>query len=260
VKTYRPFEKLVVSSLPPINVGVDSGGGFYGSSYLNVTDMLGDHNFFLYLASYFGYRSYHLAYLNQRRRLQYFAHLFSESDAYYYPYVSDYFLSLRSRIGGDFSLIYPFSRSLRAELTLSAFHQEEDSDLIFGGVELPYGQFFNGFALPVEAALIAETTRFGNYGPNSGYTFRLSAGKYFPLFSKSMDAYTLEGDVRKYLRIDNNTLLAFRLSGFYSGGKTPCSSGAAATTPCARPIFAPWSATRALPSTPSSVSRWSMPP
>ncbi len=218
VKKYKPFEKLIVNSLPPVTLGVDSGGGFYGSSYLNVTDMLGDHSFIFYLASYYGYRSYHLAYLNQRRRLQYYAHLFSESDAYYYPYVSDYYLSLRSRIGGDFSLIYPFSRSMRAELTVSAFHQEEDSDLFYYGIELPYGQFFNGFALPIEASLVSETTRFSYYGPNSGHTFRLSAGKYVQLFSKWLDAFTLEGDFRKYLRIDNNTLLAFRLNGFYSGG------------------------------------------
>ena len=218
VKKYKPFEKLIISSLPPVTLGVDSGGGFYGSSYLNVTDMLGDHNFIFYLASYFGYRSYHLAYLNQQRRLQLYGHLFSESDAYYYPYTDTMYLSLRSRIGGDFALIYPFSRSTRAEASVSVFHQEENSDLFQYGYELPYGQFFNGFALPLQAALISETTRFANYGPNSGHTFRLSASKYVKLFAKSLDAYTLEGDVRKYLRVDNYTLLAFRLSGFYSGG------------------------------------------
>jgi hypothetical protein len=218
VKKYKPFEKLIISSLPPVTLGVDSGGGFYGSSYLNVTDMLGDHNFIFYLASYFGYRSYHLAYLNQQRRLQMYAHLFSESDAYYYPYTNTMYLSLRSRIGGDLALIYPFNRSTRAEVSVSAFHQEEDSDLIYYGYELPYGQFFNGFALPLQAALISETTRFANYGPNSGHTFRFSAGKYLKLFSNSLDAYTLDGDLRKYVRIDNYTLLAFRLNGFYSGG------------------------------------------
>jgi len=218
-KKYKPFEKLLITSLPPVAVAVDTNGEFFGSSYLNVTDMLGDHNFIFYLASYYGYRSYHVAYLNQRRRLQFYAHLFSESESYYYPYVSTLYLSLRSRIGADFALIYPFTRSTRAELSVSAFHQVEDSDLFFYGIELPYGQFFNGFALPIEATLISETTRFANYGPNMGHTFRLSIGKYFKIFSKSLDAYSLEGDFRKYLRLDNYTLLAFRLSGFYSGGK-----------------------------------------
>ena len=221
VKKFKPFEKLIITSLPPVTVAVDTNGGFFGSSYLNVTDMLGDHNFIFYLASFYGYRSYHLAYLNQRRRLQLYAHLFSESDAYYYPYVSNFYLSLRSRIGAEFALIYPFSRSTRAELTMSAYHQEEDSDLFYYQQELPYGQFFNGFALPVSAALVSETTRFSYYGPNQGHTFRLSVGKYFKLSSKSLDAYTLEGDFRKYLRLDNYSLLAFRLSGFYSGGNNP---------------------------------------
>ena len=218
VKKYKPFEKLLISSLPPVSLGIDTGGGFYGSTYLNVTDMLSDHNFIFYLDSFYGYRSYHVAYLNQRRRLQFYTHLFSESDAYYYPYLSNLYVSLRSRIGGDFALIYPLNRSTRAELSVSAFHQEEDSDLLYLGYELPYGQFFNGFALPVQAALISETTRFGPYGPNSGHTFRFAASKYLKLFSKSLDAFTLEGDFRQYLRIDNYTLLAFRLSGFYSGG------------------------------------------
>ena len=36
-----------------------------------------------------------------------------------------------------------------------------------------------------------------------------------------MDAYSVEADFRKYLRIGTNTLFAFRLSGFTSGGKNP---------------------------------------
>jgi hypothetical protein len=217
-KKYKPFEKLIITSLPPINVAIDTSGGFFGSSYLGVTDMLGDQNFVFYLSSFYGYRSYHLTYLNQQRRLQLFAHLFSEGDAYYYSYNYNDYFSLRSRIGGQLGLFYPLNRSTRAELLLSVFHQREDSDLFFYGYKLPYGQFFNGMALPLELSLISETTRFANYGPNMGHTFKLSVGKYVTLFSKSLDAYTLEGDFRKYLRIDNQTLLAFRLSGFYSGG------------------------------------------
>jgi hypothetical protein len=216
-KKYRPFEKLLIENLPPITVAVNTNGGFYGSSYLSVTDMLGDHNFVFYLSSLYGYRSYHLVYLNQQRRLQFYAHLFSENEGYYYTYPEIDYLSLRNRLGAEVGLFYPFSRSTRAEFLLSLFHQEDTSEL----QELPFGQFFTGMALPVEVSLISETTRFAEYGPNMGRTFRLSVGKYFKLFSKTLDAYTLEGDFRQYLRIDNNTLMAFRLSGFYSGGKNP---------------------------------------
>ncbi len=218
-KKYRPFEKLIITSLPPIQVAVDSSGGFFGASYLGVTDMLGDQNFTFYLSSFYGYRSYHLTYLNQQHRLQYFAHLFSEGEAYYYSYDYTNYFSIRSRIGGQFGLIYPFNRSTRGEFSLAVFHQREDSDMLYYGYELPYGQFFNGMALPVEASLISETTRFSNYGPNMGHTLKLSVTKYFKIFPDSLDAICLEGDFRKYLRIDNQSLLAFRLSGFYSGGE-----------------------------------------
>jgi hypothetical protein len=218
-KKYKPFEKLLITSLPPIEVAIDSSGGFYGASYLGVSDMLGDHNFVFYLSSFYGYRSYHLTYVNRQRRMQYYLHLFSEGDAYYLSYNYNDYFSIRSRIGGQVGVVYPFNRSTRAELSLAVFHQREDSDLFFYGYELPYGQFFNGMALPLEAALILETTRFANYGPNMGQTFMLSVKKYFKLLPDSMDAISLEGDYRKYLRLGNQTLFAFRLSGFYSGGK-----------------------------------------
>ncbi|MCX6557488.1 MAG: BamA/TamA family outer membrane protein, partial [Candidatus Aminicenantes bacterium] len=220
-KKYKPFEKLIITSLPPILVAVDTSGGFFGASYLGVTDLLGDQNFVFYLSSFYGYRSYHFTYLNQQRRLQYYAHLFSEGEGYYLSYNYTNYFSLRSRIGGQLGFIYPFSRSTRAELYLSVFHQTEDSDLFYYGYKLPYGQFFNGMAMPLEVALVSETTRFANYGPNMGHTFKFSVSKYISLFSDSLDAFILEGDFRKYLRIDNQSLLAFRLSGFYSGGTNP---------------------------------------
>jgi Tol biopolymer transport system component len=217
-KKYKPFEKLIITSLPPIQVAIDTNGGFFGASYLGATDMLGDQNFVFYLSSFYGYRSYHMSYLNQQRRLQLFAHLFSEGDAYYYSYNTTDYFSLRSRIGGQLGLFYPLNRSTRAELFVSLFHQREDSDLFYYGYELPYGQFFNGMATPLELSLVSETTRFASYGPNMGHTYKFSFSKYLKLFSNSLDAYTLEGDFRQYLRIDNQSLLAFRLSGFYSGG------------------------------------------
>jgi Tol biopolymer transport system component len=218
-KKYKPLEKLLINSLPPLTVAVDTNGGFFGSSYLNMTDMLGDQNFIFYLSSFYGNRSYHLAYFNQQRRLQYYAHLFSEKEGYFLSYDYTNYFSLRSRTGGEMGLTYPFNRSTRAELFLSLFHQTEDSDLLYYGYKLPYGEFFNGMALPLQLSLFSETTRFAYYGPNMGHTFMLSFAKYFKVFSNSLDAYSLEGDFRQYLRIDNQSLLAFRLRGFYSGGK-----------------------------------------
>lgn len=226
-KKYRPFDKVMVESLPPITLGYGTNGDFFGSTYLTLTDVMADHNLFLMASSIYGYRSYHVAYINQKRRLQYFTHLYYETDPYYFNidptlgYQYSSYITLRRRTGGDAGVYYPFNRSYRAEFYLTLFNQREDSDLFFYGVELPYGQFFNGWGGALGLAMVGETTRFAGYGPNMGHTFRFEFRKYLKLSSKWLDAYTLEGDVRKYFRIDNNTLLALRLNGFYSGGANP---------------------------------------
>jgi Tol biopolymer transport system component len=225
---YRPFKKLFLTSLPPITVGYSTDGSFLGSTYLHLTDLMADQNFILGVASYYGYTTAHLYYLNLSNRLQYYSHLFYYREPYYYPYYDytlepNYFQSyftLRKLYGIDFALWYPFNRSYRAEFGVSFHKQEENSELITG-YDLPFGQFFSGYITPLTVSLVGETTRFAYYGPNMGHTFRISASKYFKLGSSFMDAYSLSADFRKYFRIDNNTLLAIRLEGFTSGGDNP---------------------------------------
>ena len=129
-------------------------------------------------------------------------------------------------LGGEAGLFFPFSRATRLEATVGFYRQEEDSDILYYGLELPYGQFFNGMAMPLTIALVNETTRFANYGPNQGFTFRLEASKYIKLGNNYQDAWTFQGDVRKYFRLDNNTLFAFRLHGFHSTGDNSVLYGA----------------------------------
>jgi WD40 repeat protein len=215
---YKPFKKLYVRSLPPIGISLGTDGGIFGYSYLTLTDLLGDHSFTFYLYSYYGYRSYQLTYLNRRNRLNFYARLFGFKDVYYPTYDYSYYTTIRSMFGGEAGFFYPFNRAYRAEMTASLYKRDEDYDDLFYGVSLPYGQFFDGMASSVKLALVGETTRFQNYGPNRGHTFKISYEKYIKFGSNFMDAYTIEADFRKYIPLDNYSLLAFRLSGFKSGG------------------------------------------
>ena len=223
---YKPFSKLFLTALPPVTIGYSTDGSFLGSTSLHMTDLMGDQNFILYVASYYGYTSAHLYYFNLTRRLQYYTHLYYYREPYYYPYY-DYtleqpytqsYLTLRKIYGAELALFYPFSRSYRAEFGLSLYKQEENSELILG-YDLPYGQFFSGYATPVELSLVGETTRFSYYGANMGHTFKVSFKKYIKMGSSFMDAYAINADLRKYFRISTNTLLALRLNGFSSGGE-----------------------------------------
>jgi hypothetical protein len=219
---YQPFKKLFVRSLPPLSVSIGTDGGFFGYSYVSLTDLMGDHNFTLLISSFYGFRSYHLYYLKQNTRLQLFAHLFAYQQAYYY-YAPDYSsinsLTVRSQYGGELGFYYPFSRAYRAEATVGFYKQNENSDNLAFGADLPYGQYVDGWAIPVRFSLVGETTRFSNFGPTMGHTFKLSFEKYVKLGGGFIDAYTAEADIRKYIRISSDSLLAFRLYGFKAGGK-----------------------------------------
>lgn len=220
---YKPLKRLFLQSLPPLAVSIGTDGSLWGYSSVTMTDLLGDHNFTFYVSSFYGYRSYHLMYLNQEKRLQLYGHLFSYSDVYYFGTGGGlkYSRNVRKMYGGEIGVFYPFNREYRAEARLSLYRQEENLDKIYLGHELPYGQYYNGTVLPLRLSLVGETTMFSNYGPNNGHTFNITFEKYIKLGSGFMDTYTIEADLRKYIRLDNSTLLAFRLVGFHSGGDNP---------------------------------------
>ncbi len=219
---YKPFKKLFVNALPSIGVGYSTTGDFLGYTYLNLTDLMGDHNFTLYMANQYGYQSFQVSYLNIKNRLQYYANLFSWNLRQFYLAADGYYIkSIRKQFGANLGFYYPFNRSYRVSFGASFYKQQDNAANIYYGTDLPFSQYFDGFALPLSISLTGETTRFNYYGPNMGHTFNLSLRKFIKVGSSFQDAYTFEGDIRKYFRIDNNTLLALRLRGFTSGGDTP---------------------------------------
>jgi len=216
---YKPLKTLFFTSLPPLTAGFGSDGSIFGYTSVSMADLMGDYNFNFFAASFYGYRSYRLSYLNLKNRLQYYTALFYYTDSYWISYNA--YLKIRERIGATAGIFYPFSRDYRTELYLSYYKQKESYDDIFIDGELPYAEFFDGPAALVSASLVGETTRFGYYGPNSGHTFSLTLRKYLKLSSSHLDATSYEVDLRKYLRLSSQSLVAFRLGGYFSRGRNP---------------------------------------
>ena len=77
------FEKLFLEGRPPVNVGVTSGGDFFGGTQVTFTDVLGDQQFNFYAESVSQYRTLSFSYLNLSRRLQYALQGFSQTQFYY---------------------------------------------------------------------------------------------------------------------------------------------------------------------------------
>jgi hypothetical protein len=60
----RLFEGLYLEGRPPLNIGVSSGGDFFGGSQVALTDVLGDQNFLLTAYSLREFRNYEATYVN----------------------------------------------------------------------------------------------------------------------------------------------------------------------------------------------------
>ena len=234
------FEKLFLEGRPPVNVGVTSGGDFFGGTQVTFTDVLGDQQFSFYAESVSQYRSLSGSYLNLSRRLQYALQGFSQTQFYYANnagtfYAQQYgFLSHKDALatqtsrGGTAFGIYPLNRYARLELTggLVQFKQQYSDPALQQQADAYqqalYGRslFADGKLMPLGVAYVRETTVFREYGPLSGETMRIGY-ENAPKLGSFISRQTVDLDARKYLRLATNGVLAFRFRGLKSWGDFP---------------------------------------
>ncbi len=237
IKPYRGIGKLYLASRPPIDTIVSSDGSIYGGSAITFSDLMADHTFYLMAYQVRSFRSYSFSYLNQKRRFQYMANAFQYTMFYYppYAYYDPYFYgrlsyrdatAMRKITGINISSYYPFNKYFRFQASLGYYHYEEDfydpfmNELLYSR-DRSYNQFWNGNLLSASFSLVGETTRFKYYGPTAGNTFRLSLSQSIPVSSSFFQNTTVEVDLRQYINIGSDFLLAARFEGFASRGKNP---------------------------------------
>ena len=235
------FEKLFLEGRPPVSLGVTSGGDVFGGTQVTFTDVLGDQQFSLLVASVSQYRTMSFTWQNMERRLQWAIQGYNQtqfyygqlSNVFYDPAYSglidrDYAVATRTIQGGTAFGIYPFNRYRRVEV-FGGFsrYQERFNDPGLEAESTQYQQqqfgrqlFNNGNMMPIGLAFVQETTVFREFGPLSGSTMRLSY-EYAPKIGSMLSRQTFDGDARKYFRLGANGLLALRARGFKSIGDNP---------------------------------------
>jgi hypothetical protein len=111
---------MFLDGRPPLNVGVTSGGNFFGSTAVSFTDVLGDRRVDAYFGSMSQYRVYGVSLINLERRLNYAIQGYWQDEFYYgqtggvyydpiySPYIDrDLATSTRSNRGASAFGIYP---------------------------------------------------------------------------------------------------------------------------------------------------------
>lgn len=239
----RLFEGLYLANRPPINVGVTSSGDFYGGTAVALTDVLGDQLFTFQVLSIRSYRSYDMRYTNLASRLQWGASVFDYTQFFYaapygtipggfngyYDITRDAATAVSRSTGAQVFAQYPLDKFRRLELSAGVLRQDTsynnpavEQQVCANAIALGTPCFlYNGWSTPVSAYLVQETTRFAQFGPLSGSTYRVGV-RLAPGVGDLLGRQTLDVDLRKYLRLGGTTsLLALRARGFYSTGDAP---------------------------------------
>jgi hypothetical protein len=236
------FEKMFLDGRPPVNLGVTSGGDFFGGTQISFTDVLGDQQFNMFAASVSQYRTMSVSYLNLEKRMQWALQGFSQTQFFYGQLESIFYdpgfsglidrdlaVATRTVRGGTAFAIYPFNRYRRAEVYGGFVHYQErfdNPDLEFISnqyQEQEFGQqlFNNGNMMPLGVTFIQETTVFREFGPLAGSTMRINYEGAPKLGDNTLSRQTLDIDARKYFRLGGSGLLALRARGFRSWGENP---------------------------------------
>jgi hypothetical protein len=236
IEPYKGIKNLYVAQRPPLDLIASTDGSIYGGAALAFGDLLGDHNFRVMIYQARGFRSYFFSYLNQKHRLQFMPNIY-EYTTFFYPSYAYFDPGLSSRLtyqdaisyrkitGANISFYYPLDRYLRLEGN-TGFYRYEESFLnpyqINRYGNSGYQYFWNGNVFSLSLSLIGETTRFSPYyGPRAGHTFRLSLSQSLPVAEDFFSNTTGQADLRKYLNLGGDALLAFRFEGWLSRGRNP---------------------------------------
>ncbi len=238
------FEKMSLAGRPPIGLGVTNSGNFYGNTQITFADVLGDKEISFLAASVAQYRTTALTFLNIGSRLQYALQGFSSTTFYYGqglvnsgalydpflgPLISrDQAQAVRSQRGATAFGIYPFNRSSRVEVFSGYTHLSETySNAQLREVADQFQEttgstvFRNGHMIPFGLSFVKETTIFREYGPVAGSTLKASYDASPNFGDNWIGRQTVDVDVRSYLRLVANGVLATRLRAFKSWGKQP---------------------------------------
>jgi len=192
-------------------VSYDNFYGLQGRSYLSISDMFGDHHFFVYtdLVNTIDQTNIQLAYSYSAKRIDYAASIFHFKNLYYND-DSEYFFSDRV-YGAQGYITYPFSRFTRldflaTQVTVSrenyAPYPDLTTNILFGSV-----QYVN------------DAVIWGLTGPVAGNRYMMKFDQSLKTVGTGLDFRAFEFDYRKYWFFWSRYNLAFRVGGGLSGGE-----------------------------------------
>lgn len=192
----------------------DNFYGLRGQSFLAISDIFGDHHFYILtdLVNTIDQSNLQLAYSYTARRPDYAVSVFHFKNLYYNDFANFFF---SDRVYGASGLVsYPFSRFSRIDMSLSQVTVSRENFTSLPNYIDRTTNILSGAVEYVNDAII-----WGIVGPVSGQRYRLRLEQSIKAVNSGLDYTAFDVDYRKYWHFWSRYNAAFRLGGGISGGR-----------------------------------------
>ncbi len=196
----------------------DNFYGLQGQSYLSISDLLGNHHFYLLtdLVNTIDQSNIQVAYAYTAKRIDYTASFFHFKNLYYND-SRVYFFSDRI-YGLQGYAAYPFSKFTRIDLSASQITVDREN-YVNPDAGIPLNQTTN--LLVGSLSLVNDAVIWGLTGPVGGERYMIKYDQSIKTVGTGVSFGALEFDYRKYWFFWGRYNMAMRLGGGFSYGHDP---------------------------------------
>ena len=212
--------------------GVASDGTVLSLAMARFADIFGDESLTLVFNTIGPYRSYDIAYFNQRRRFNWGVHVYDHKSflagnpvVFAQPQDIVVERSIVENLGVRLYTRYPFNRFVRAEFYTGFNNRTYEFDAITLSNLSPDfrahldERFASGNFIYFGTSLVGDTARYNPaFGPIAGRRWQLGVSVAPGIGGDFLDFTTVTAELRNYLRLNSATLIASRAFFGFSGG------------------------------------------
>lgn len=212
----RPYKLKLTPDLVLANAGYTTYWGLAGSSYMEMSDILGNHRFAMMVSlwSTLDNSNYEFSYIHLGKRWNFGASAFWYN-YFYLPERNSRAIYGDRTAGGAFLLSYPFSRFMRLDLETFMVGIYRKIYLT-GPAQTSYRQI-----LMPKLSLVGDNTLPGYTGYINGRRYSLGLSHSPPWMGKTLRFTSLSGDYRSYARAGKGKTFVFRIAAGLSEGRRP---------------------------------------
>lgn len=210
-----PYKTKFTLDVVYSQAGYSNLWGLQGTTVFDFSDILGNHQISFGTEMYIDLENsdYYLSYMYLAKRTNWALTGFHTANMWYYSY---YYLYRLRNYGVDFSISRPSSHYSRVELGATSYNVEQKLIYVLTGESL---YTYSISTLLPRVGFVFDNSLWGYLCPIDGWRARVDMIASPKYRENSLGFYSVQADIRRYLKVNMDYSFGLRLSTGFSNGK-----------------------------------------